>query len=446
MTEFAIQRMNDAALYKLMSRAKAVGSQAIEKAEKEGTLSSTSRNITLTWSSSLPWQITNDDLERAAPDQFSVQSVSLSFNAQGKKDHYGQTPTDTVNFAVIRGNGDVLTDKVIIQNSGHNSILNGEGEQQVLRVIHKAFSTVLQPVAPEDGGLISTLSNMSAAFGTTYQQITTELALAATAIREEHSKQSAELVAERQRWREDWEKERETLLAEAKARIDAEDTRIAQAKQEIAEARAKLEVSSHKDARRKPFEELKKQLDTFMSKPVADSGLRRARWAIFIALCAAGAAATAFTFRFIETAAKAGSLSTGALILDIVRLGLFAAASVGSFVAAAYWLRYFYIRDLQAQENLVRFRNDMARASWIMDAALEIRKEHDEEIPPEWLAGVTRDLFAAGHSKTNLEEGAQAMAALLGLSASASFGPGGVTVDLGKKGGKAIAGSMRSDE
>lgn len=443
--EFAIRRMNDAALFKLMSKAEAAGKRALEKAEKGGTLSSTSCSITVNWSSSLPWQITKEDLDGASPDQYSVQSVSLSFNAQGQVTN-GQIPSASASFVLIRGNGDVLTDKVRIQSDDRYSILNGEGEREVLRAIHKAFSAILQPVAPEDGGLIPTLSNLTAAFGATYQQITHELSRAVTAIGEEHSRQSADLSEERKRLRADMEREKDALLAEAKTRLEVDEARIATEKQEIADARAQLEVSSHKDARRKQFGEMKDQLESLMNTPVTGRDLRMARWAVFFAFCIAGGLAGTYTIVFISAAAKAGQLTGGALILDIIRLALFAATSVGAFVAAAYWLRYFYVRDLQTQENLVRFRNDMARASWIMDAALEIRKEHGEEIPPEWIAGVTRDLFAASHTKDTVEEGVQAMAALLGLSASASFGPGGVTVDLGKKGGKAIAGSFRGSE
>lgn len=79
----------------------------------------------------------------------------------------------------------------------------------------------------------------------------------------------------------------------------------------------------------------------------------------------------------------------------------------------------------------------MARASWVVDAALEIRKEHNETFPPEWITGVTEGLFAA-QKKDTLEEGAQALAALVGLSASTSIGPNGTTVEIGKKGGKAL--------
>jgi hypothetical protein len=117
---------------------------------------------------------------------------------------------------------------------------------------------------------------------------------------------------------------------------------------------------------------------------------------------------------------------------------------LASFLGAAAWLRYFYNRDVQAQEELRRFRNDMARASWVMDAALEIRKEHNETIPPEWIVGVTQGLFAA-RKKETLEEGAQALSALLGLSASATFGPSGTTVELNRKGGKAIAAALRNE-
>ncbi|MEP3330726.1 hypothetical protein [Sedimentitalea sp.] len=93
---------------------------------------------------------------------------------------------------------------------------------------------------------------------------------------------------------------------------------------------------------------------------------------------------------------------------------------------------------MQTQEEMRRFRNDMARASWVMEAALEIRKEHNEEISPEWISGVTEGLFAAT-KKEGLQEGAQALAALMGLSAGANIGPNGMEVQLSRKGRKAIA-------
>jgi hypothetical protein len=163
------------------------------------------------------------------------------------------------------------------------------------------------------------------------------------------------------------------------------------------------------------------------------------RWAVFAGLILAGAATGLFAYGSIVAGASSADPGTGQWLLTALRSTLLTLASLAAFYGAVAWLRYFYIRDLQAQEEMQRFKNDMARASWVMDAALEIRKEHDETIPPEWLAGVTEGLFASRQGRNMSDEAAQAIAALLGVSASAKVGSDGLEVDINKRGQREFA-------
>lgn len=143
------------------------------------------------------------------------------------------------------------------------------------------------------------------------------------------------------------------------------------------------------------------------------------------------------------TAPLAFGDASGTWIIPLVRTVGLTFAALAAFYGAVAWMRFFYTRDLQAQEDLRRFRNDMTRASWIMDASLEIKKEQKEIIPPEWIAGVTTGLFSA-HSAGKMDDAAQAMGALMGLTANASFGPEGPRFDLNKTGTKALSKRAKS--
>ncbi|MGI3166791.1 hypothetical protein [Pseudooceanicola sp. 200-1SW] len=442
-----IRRLDDGTLFRIFNSAFEAGSSALEAARDAKKLSGSDCAIGFDFDTVLPWKLTEEDLENADPGQYALGTISLSF--EGTYQVNRQQRQSRVYFAVSRGTGDSLTDTLTISSSVHGSEMRGDGEQSVQRSIHRALSKVMQPVAPEDGGLVSSLSNISQAFETTYQRIALELSGAVAAVSKERAEQITEFQEERKRLQEEIAVERDEILAAANQANERERAELKDEKQRLAEEWKKLETSSHKDARRKQFQALQDDLRKSIGRPVTDTGQRLTRLLVFFALMCAGVYAGYFAYLSFDVAnfeasvvspAESGSSLTAAVLL-VLRSALLTAASLSAFVGAAAWLRYFYNRDMQAQEELLRFRNDMARASWVMDAALEIRKEHDEEIPPEWINGVTQGLFAASKRET-LEEGAQALAALMGLSASASFGPGGPQVQLSRKGRKAISGAV----
>jgi len=440
-TEYNIQRLDDRSLFRLFEKAKKDGKTTLDAVVD--SLAGSNHEISTSYGSGLPWEITDEDLKSAKPGQYTLGQANLTFSIRVTESQ-NRTRNEQITFAVIRNNKGTLMDTFRLTPTTQLTVMNSVEAQLVQKALHKTLSSVLQPVAPEDGGLIPTLSNLAQAFDSTYRRISDELSTAVTSVSKERTEQLTEFQAERKRLREEIANERSEFLREARQKIHDERAELALERHEIDEAWKKLEVSSHKDARRKQFSKLQEDLQNALKEPVADQGLRATRWAVFWALLASGMGAAFFAYSSISSQ-PGPDASTASWLFPAIRSLVLTFASLASFLGAAAWLRYFYVRDLQAQEELRRFRNDMARASWVMDAALEIRKEHNEDIPPEWIMGVTEGLFSA-KKKDTLEEGAQALAALMGLSASASFGPSGTTVELGRKGGKAISAAAQGND
>lgn len=445
--DFFVKRLDDATIIRIFKTAELAGQELIEKYAGSDTFSGSGHTVNLTFNSLLPWEFNEEDLTDAKSSQYVLGRIELNFSAHTKKQN--QTSTDTVGFQLSRSGLDNLTDKFSITLHSPNGSMRGEGEQLVQRAIHKSLSLVLQPVAPEDGGLIPTLTNLSQAFDTTYQRISSELSAALNSVSEERAKQITEFQEEWRRLREEMSQERDELLRTARESVKAERSELENERQLLEDEWSKLEISSHKDARRKQFNQLQASLQESLMAPAVDGGLRAMRWAVFVALLFAGSAAGFFAYLSFDVAAWEATIPSSAIdrfettLMLILRTVTLTGVSLGAFFGAAAWMRYFYNRDLQAQEEMRRFRHDMARASWVMEAALEIRKEHDEIIPPEWIAGVTEGLFVSG--KEGLDEGTQALAALLGLSAGVKMGPNGLEIDLGRKLRNAIKFSSNKD-
>lgn len=437
--DFGIKRFDDKSLFELFDNVKKAGEAALLVAQESKVLRGGQHKITLAYGSGLPWAISEEDLSSALPGQYLIATILLTFTAYHADG--GQGREEQVNFRVIRGKDQMLSDTLTINSSSQINVMNGEGEQLVQKAIHKSISKLLQPVAPEDGGLVPTLSNLAESFSTTYQRIAVELSDAVAAVSKERADQLTEFQEERARLRKEIADEKSAMHEKNQKELKSSRDEIAIERAELDRLWDKLEVSSHKDARRKQFSKLQEDLHSTLQEPVADKELRRTRWAVFLAILFSAVAAAYFAYLSITSPVSGGD-STAMWLFPAVRTLILTFASLASFLGAAAWLRYFYNRDLSAQEETRRFRNDMARASWVMDAALEIRKEHNEVIPPEWISGVTEGLFAA-RKRDTLEEGAQALAALMGLSASASFGPNGTTVELSKSGGRKISSAAK---
>jgi hypothetical protein len=429
--QFTIKRLDDATIFRVFEKAHKVGQAALDKVRDDGAgFSGVAPELKVNYATSLPFDMTDQDLSNAAPGQFTLNRASLSLTFRTGP----QEPAIT--FQLARGTSGSLLDEFYI-SGGSDTGFKDIQLQTVVTAIHQSVSSILAPAAPEDGGLIPTLGNLARGFDTTYQRTSVELSDAVKKVHTEGAQQRAELASERERLYAELAQEKADWKDATTKELETARTEIAEDRRRLDAERAKLDLSSHKDARRKQFHQLQTDLQKDLQAPVASGQQVWMRWAVFAAFIAAGLGAGWFSVASL-TAPLAFGDASGTWIIPLVRTVGLTFAALAAFYGAVAWMRFFYTRDLQAQEDLRRFRNDMARASWIMDASLEIKKEQKEIIPPEWIAGVTTGLFSA-HSAGKMDDAAQAMGALMGLTANASFGPEGPRFDLNKTGTKALS-------
>lgn len=114
--------------------------------------------------------------------------------------------------------------------------------------------------------------------------------------------------------------------------------------------------------------------------------------------------------------------------------------SIGAFAYAFSWMKR--VHDEKRSERLARnaFLDDVARASWIIEAIHEVKHEQKGELPSEWVEAVTRNLFMTSQSPNGSDDSTLAIKALLGYAASAKVGPDGAEMQFKRPGLRQLAG------
>lgn len=218
-------------------------------------------------------------------------------------------------------------------------------------------------------------------------------------------------------------------------------------KQDLDAREQELEIKSYKDARRKLFHQLLDDLQDRSKVPSASLGMNLSRIGMFFTLLVVGSVAAYFALSSMTPDDLPETATTFQVWIVILKPVLFTVLSLGAFATAVQWLRHFHTRDLAAAEDVQRFGHDMTRASWVMEAYLEMTKEHSIEEPPEsWMQNATEGLFRGSRGSNVTDDASQALAALLGMSASLRVGPEGMETTIGRKGLKKMAGAKPSDE
>lgn len=229
--------------------------------------------------------------------------------------------------------------------------------------------------------------------------------------------------------------ERDRVLSAARDQIAEERAELEARSQELKLREEELEIKSYKDARRKIFNGLLNDLQDSKKSPSASLSVMLSRIAIFLTLAAGGIVAATFALSSMTPDALPESATTIQIWTVILKPVFFTVLSLGALASAVQWLRHFYTRDLSAAEDVQRFGHDMTRASWVMEAYLEMTKEHAIAEPPEsWMRNATEGLFQNRRGEQSMDEASQALAALLGMSASVRVGPDGLETTIGRKG------------
>lgn len=211
--------------------------------------------------------------------------------------------------------------------------------------------------------------------------------------------------------------------------------------QDLQAKRDDLARHSHMSARRKTLQSLNERTREEVRRSLTPPGAVLTRWCVFAAALLLSAAAGTFSF---ESLKLFGSTDAG-LQSPLVQFALLAKAFIASVIClsalayAAAWLRGFYNSDIAASREIERFNYDLSRASWIIEAVLEVQHENKGEIPDVWIREVSKNLFSGSTARQSGDESGQALAALLGYTASASFGPDGPKFELGRRGARRLA-------
>lgn len=226
---------------------------------------------------------------------------------------------------------------------------------------------------------------------------------------------------------------------------------------ELQEERSKLQLQSYKAERRRIMQSLTDEEAKNLRKNLTPKGAIWTRWAVFGAALLLSGFAALFAFVSLKqlgvddalASQIAQSLPEGAdssKVHDAVTAALgttdwfligrsvvSSLVAIGGLLYAANWLKSFYQGEVETARAIDQFNYDLVRASWVIETVLEVKHEHGGEIPQEWIEGVTRGLFNGAADGERLDDPYQALRALMGFTAGASFGPEGPKIELSRK-------------
>lgn len=261
------------------------------------------------------------------------------------------------------------------------------------------------------------------------------------------------------------QKEQERAEAHRVA-IDEREEATKKVLEELEAERAKLELQSYKSERRKILKQMTNTDIAQIRRTLTPPEVHRAHWFIAAVGLVVSAIAAYFAVLSIsqlglnqqavsalsEQIAKiTGNTDTISIKLSLEQIVqpniwfLMAKSTISSIIAiggllfSANWIRSFYNSEVEKIREIDSFNYDLNRAGWILETILEAQTEHDAEIPKEWIQGATRGLFKRTSEREGLDDPTQALKALMGFTASASFGPDGPKFDIGKKDAKKLA-------
>lgn len=431
---FRIRRLDDSAVHDIVMRAAEAARAA---ASADGLTGEEVKIIPEFFGISILGVL---NLEETPPKagRYTIKTARLSLQTTIAVDRNRPNETTTIRFVLSRGAENELDQLQVSRegSSGEDRWREGRGRAAVI----SAFDVLNGVIAPSDadpGSAIGQLSNFAENIDRSFRGFTEGVEGALATLAEQRAEEQRLLEAERERMRTEITEERDRIVERAEEEIEGERQRLKELEAALADREAQLDIKSHKDARRKLFAELQEDLQLAARKPTQGVMVGFARIAVFLVLVGAGAFAGYLALNTMtpETLGEsATNIQIWAVILKPIGLTI---AAFGAFAAAVQWLRHFYTRDLQVSEEFRRFQHDMARASWIIEATLEMEKEHQTNVPERWLENVTEGLFQTGrHGASSMDEGQQALAALLGLSTSVKAGPNGLEVDVGRKGAR----------
>ncbi|WP_425050500.1 hypothetical protein [Psychromarinibacter sp. S121] len=433
---FRVRRLDDAALYSLFHDAEQAALTASEGSGVELDLTFAGFSVLgrLDFSENAP-----------EPGNYNIKRANLNLRVRIKDGRNEQQ--SSVSVTVDRGSETEL-DTLSINASGNNqSPWQSDPGRASIAAAFNVLSQVIKPNDADPGTAIGQLTNFADNIDRSFRGFTKGVEETLQKLADQRTEEQERLAADRERMRAELSQERDAMLSQARAEIEEARRTLKEREDSLQEREADLLIKSHKDARRQLFDQLQEDLQESVRIPSHGASVTWSRWLIFLGLTGGGIAATLMALNATPSdalvATVAGPIDLWPIYLKQTIWGI---AALGAFAGGIQWLRHFYTRDLRVAEDYERFRHDMARASWVIEAALEMQKEHEIDVPERWLTNVTEGLFQKTSASSAVDDGQQALAALLAFSSSVKAGPNGLEVDLGKRGTRKIASAASNSE
>ena len=108
---------------------------------------------------------------------------------------------------------------------------------------------------------------------------------------------------------------------------------------------------------------------------------------------------------------------------------------VGALLFYIRWLNRWFEQHAAAEFLLKQFELDIDRASWVVETAMEWRRDQNAEVPAPLLEGITRNLFSDRGDSSETHSAADDLAsALVGNASQLKLRMGENEVSFDRKG------------
>jgi len=273
----------------------------------------------------------------------------------------------------------------------------------------------------------STVLKLETSFAQQIEKITDWTVEQTTALEQEKLRLAGEIATERERLSKEHEVRLEALRRDADA----------------LEQRSKdLDDRDYMHARRGTLGELRKRIIERQQKFTLTPETTRLRWPIHGALIVLILALLGVN---VVTASTILNLDVGKMDWPVLawafgKQSIVTVALVGALFFYVRWMNRWFEQHASAEFLLKQFELDINRASWVVETAMEWRRDQHSEIPAPLLEGVTRNLFTYANSSAHDQSAADDLAsALVGNASALKLKVGDNELNFDRKGLSSLA-------
>ncbi|MGJ4969687.1 hypothetical protein ACQR1N_18280 [Bradyrhizobium sp. HKCCYLRH1073] len=291
--------------------------------------------------------------------------------------------------------------------------LNQSQRLALLSLLGSKFSFSAQPSSGAAGRAIddlqaiyqSTVLSLQASFGQQIEKITSWTVEQTTALERRKLELAEDAAAERERLSQEYEAKVEKLRHSA---------------EELEGKRKELDDRAYMHARRGIRADLRNTIKERQQKFTLTPETRRLRTPVHVALVILLGALAAVNYATLHAilTLDLDKATTPVLIWTFGKQTIVALAFVGILLFYVRWMNRWFEQHAAAEFLLKQFELDIDRASWVVETAMEWRRDQQAEIPASLLDGITRNLFSDKNDTTQAHSAADDLASALVGNAS----------------------------